>query len=651
MRLSSPVMWGLSLFFLVVAPSIVASQSSDCAVCHGDSSLTKTTDEGVEVTLFVDEEAFSESIHGAFECTACHTDIDEESHPGEKVEPVNCDLCHEGVGELYAESLHGTSVAKGTKYAPRCSDCHGAHSIRSGDDPSSKMYPTNIVQMCARCHADHREVKKEKGQGPYPIDAYEHGIHFQALAERGVLEAAACNDCHGSHTLRPATDPRSMIHRLNIDTTCGSCHPGIQEAYGEGVHAKAVFGGACDAPTCYDCHAEHVFRKPWETGDLLYRGDPSVGDCIWCHSSDRIITKYGLTRGIVESYLNDYHGLAARSGCATTATCGDCHGVHDILPHGDPRSSVSKARLAETCGKCHPGVGQKVTVGSVHLLPSAERDRTVYYLTSLYVILIVCVIGGMVFHNGLDLLKKIIARFTGIHEYEIGAPGGEEFVRLTLNERIQHFTLFTSFFVLVITGFALKFPEAWVVAPILKIPGAFALRGFLHRLAGGVFIVLAVYHVVYIAFTTRGREQMRALLPNIQDMRDVVQMFMYLVGLSREKPQYGRYNYGEKAEYWALVWGTFVMGISGLLLWFESTAMKIFPKVVMDVATLVHYYEAILATLAIIVWHFYFVFFDPHIFPMKTTCLTGKISEEEMIKEHPLEYGALMKKDQKKEKD
>ncbi|UCE18201.1 MAG: cytochrome b/b6 domain-containing protein [Gemmatimonadota bacterium] len=637
-------------FLFLGATPAAAGPDNDCSACHGDSTLTMETEEGVEISLFVDEERFLESVHGPVECGGCHTDVDMETHPGETSGPVDCGLCHDDAQELYAESLHGKALAKKVKDAPTCSGCHGAHYILTEDDEKSKLYPPNIVQMCAKCHADHRHVEQLSTPGPYPTDGYKNGIHFVALTENESFGAAACNDCHGSHTLKSATDPESMINRLKIHKTCGSCHPEEQDAYLEGIHAKAVLAGAADAPTCSDCHGEHVFSKPWETGELLYKGDPSVGDCIWCHSSDRILAKYGLTPGIVESYLDDFHGLAARSGDAKTATCGDCHGLHDIRPHDDPSSSVNKANLPATCGRCHPDVGEKVAVGSIHLLPSPQRDKTIYYLTAVYIILIVCVIGGMLLHNGLDLLKKIIAKFKGIREHEPETLGDKEFVRLTLNERVQHFILFTSFFILVITGFALKFPECWLVAPLLKIPGMFALRGFVHRLAGGIFIILAVYHAFYIAFTKRGREQIVALLPNFQDMRDVVQMFLYLVGLSKERPKYGRYNYAEKAEYWALVWGTFVMGVSGLILWFENAAMKTFPKVIMDVATVVHYYEAILATLAIIVWHFYFVFFDPETFPMKTTCITGRISEEEMIKEHPLEYEVLLKNVQKNER-
>lgn len=648
MHVPRPFMWILALCFLFgVAPAIMAQGENECSMCHGDSSLTMETEEGVEISLFVNEGRYASSVHGVFECTDCHSDIDMELHPGEPSAPVDCGLCHEDAQDIYAESLHGKALAKGMKDAPTCSDCHGAHYILTEDDEGSKMYPSNIVQMCATCHADHREVKKRSAPAPHPVEAFQYGTHFGALTQKEMLGAAACNDCHGSHTLRAAVDPESMINRFRIHETCGSCHPDETDAFLEGVHAKAVLAGACDAPSCSDCHSEHVFKNPWETGDLLYRGDPSIGDCIWCHSSDRIIAKYGLTPGIVESYLDDYHGLAVRSGDGQAASCGDCHGVHDVHPHTDPKSPVHKDNLAGTCGKCHPGVGPKVAIGSFHLLPSQHRDKTVYYLITVYIILIVGVIGGMVLHNGLDLLKKIIAKFKGIQEYEPEGLTGQEYVRLTLNERIQHFVLFISFFILVVTGFALKFPECWVVAPLLKIPGMFALRGFLHRLAGGAFIVLAVYHAFYLAFTKRGREQLVSLLPSFQDMKDVIGMFMYLVGLSAERPRYGRYNYAEKAEYWALVWGTFVMGISGLLLWFENTAMIIFPKVVMDVATVVHYYEAILATLAIIVWHFYFVFFDPETFPMKTTCLTGKITEAEMIHEHPLEYEAMIKKNQK----
>jgi hypothetical protein len=195
MRVPRLFMWMLPVYFLfLVATPAAAGPDNDCSACHGDSTLTMETEEGVEISLFVDEERFSASIHGAFECTDCHTAIDLEAHPGEKSGPVDCGLCHEDAQELYAESLHGKALAKKVKDAPTCSGCHGAHYILTEDEEKSKMYPPNIVQMCAKCHADHRHVTKLLTPGPYPTDAYKNGVHFVALTEKESFGAAACND-------------------------------------------------------------------------------------------------------------------------------------------------------------------------------------------------------------------------------------------------------------------------------------------------------------------------------------------------------------------------------------------------------------------------------------------------------------------------
>ncbi|MBN2090782.1 cytochrome b/b6 domain-containing protein, partial [candidate division KSB1 bacterium] len=171
--------------------------------------------------------------------------------------------------------------------------------------------------------------------------------------------------------------------------------------------------------------------------------------------------------------------------------------------------------------------------------------------------------------------------------------------------------------------------------------GTVDIRGLFHRGAAVVMVALAFYHVWYLIFTKRGRQQLKDFLPGLKDIWDVIGMVKYNLGLSSQRPEFERYNYAEKAEYWALIWGTIVMGITGFILWFPNITMAYFPKWLTDVSTTVHYYEAILATLAIIVWHFYFQFLDPHVYPFNFTCMTGKISEEALREEHKLEYERL----------
>jgi len=434
-----------------------------------------------------------------------------------------------------------------------------------------------------------------------------------------------------------------MINRYNIPKTCSKCHEKIYQEYIESVHGQGLLAGASDAPVCTDCHSEHNIKDHTDPSSTVYSTVISQTLCADCHEAERIVAKYGLKDKVVSSYKDSYHGLAVRGRSVVSANCASCHRVHDILPSSDPRSSIHVDNLAKTCGECHPGVTAQVTKGQVHVFPSPESDKIIYYVTKFYLIMIFSVIGGMIFHNGLDFRKKFVAKIQGKQKQQIDNLLGNEFERLSTNERIQHFLLMTSFTLLVYTGFAMKFPESWWAAPLIRWEGAFAIRGLLHRIAAGVMISLSFYHVFYLIITHRGRGQFKALLPKLKDLQDVIHMFKYYLGISKDKPKFDRYNYIEKAEYWALIWGTLVMSVTGFILWFENISLRFFPKWITDVGTVIHLYEAILATLAILVWHFYFQFFDPHVYPINTTCLTGTISEEDMIEEHPLEYEKLNK--------
>jgi formate dehydrogenase subunit gamma len=129
----------------------------------------------------------------------------------------------------------------------------------------------------------------------------------------------------------------------------------------------------------------------------------------------------------------------------------------------------------------------------------------------------------------------------------------------------------------------------------------------------------------------------------VKDLWDFVANVKFMLGLSSERPKFGRYSYSEKFEYWALVWGTAVMVLSGLMLWFHRIALAYLPKYIFDVALQAHSGEALLAILALITWHMYHAHLNPEVFPMNMTIFTGKISKKRMIEEHPLEYEQIMR--------
>jgi cytochrome b subunit of formate dehydrogenase len=203
--------------------------------------------------------------------------------------------------------------------------------------------------------------------------------------------------------------------------------------------------------------------------------------------------------------------------------------------------------------------------------------------------------------------------------------------RMTENQRWQHLILLTSFIILVITGFALKFPESWF-AHVLGMGEK--LRSVIHRTAGVVLIGAGIYHLFYLAYAREGRRLLRDLAPEPRDAFDLWGTMRYYLGMSQEKPKFGRFSYAEKAEYWALVWGTALMGLTGVMLWAKVLVGDLLARWWVDVATAIHFYEAILATLAIVVWHFYQVFFDPDVYPMNWAWWDGKMPVEQYRHEH-----------------
>jgi cytochrome b subunit of formate dehydrogenase len=189
----------------------------------------------------------------------------------------------------------------------------------------------------------------------------------------------------------------------------------------------------------------------------------------------------------------------------------------------------------------------------------------------------------------------------------------------------------------------LHFPDTWWVKHIREISSdAFEYRSILHRIAAVVLVSVSFYHIVYVTITERGRQLIKDLLPKYEDLIDALNMAKYNLGISKNKPQLDRFSYIEKAEYWALIWGTFIMSVTGVIMWFDNTFIGLFTKLGWDIARTIHYFEAWLAFLAIVVWHFYFVIFNPSVYPMNLSWLTGKIPEEEMQEEHAKEYERIL---------
>jgi cytochrome b subunit of formate dehydrogenase len=463
------------------------------------------------------------------------------------------------------------------------------------------------------------------------MDSYKQSVHARAVALG--KEAATCSSCHGSHDIYPATDTRSRVNHWNVPGTCAQCHKEIAREFNESVHGLAVKEGVRDAPVCIDCHGEHLITDPKSAGSPLNAENVSSQTCGRCHGDSRLALRYDLPADRLPSYADSYHGLALKEGKVTAANCASCHGVHSILPSSDPRSTVNAANLRKTCGACHKGVDEGTfAIGPVHVQTSTGAAHPVVkWVRWTYWTLIPMTLGFMILHNLLDFLRKLI------HPRPHHVSGAKV-TRMNRNFRIAHWGVILSFPTLVITGFALKFPNAW--RPIFG-ENHFGLRGAIHRGAAVILVVSTLYHVIHLAINKRDRAFLWAVMPTFKDATDLVQVFAYNLGLTKVEPKFAKLNYAEKLEYLAFMWGTLVMAASGFLLWFNNFALTHFPKWVSDVATAVHYYEAILATFAILIWHSYMVMFDPLVYPMDTAWIDGKVPAEHYRDARPEYYRAL----------
>jgi cytochrome b subunit of formate dehydrogenase len=523
--------------------------------------------------------------------------------------------------------------------------CHAKPVVPDGQPAGSAAIKVAQEKLCLTCHLDDPTVRDRMGPGVGFISAYEKSVHGGALL-RGNAAAANCVDCHGSHEMKRGRDPSSRVSKERIPETCAKCHRDVAEAYAGSVHGVAVAKGNVAAPVCTDCHGEHDILRHTDPRSPVAAGNVSTMVCSPCHSSVRLGEKYGLATDRFETFSDSYHGLAIRGGSVEAANCASCHGAHDIRPSSDPASSVNRANLASTCGKCHPGANQRFAMGAVHVVVSQEQEPLLYWVTALYVALIVGTVGAMALHNGLDYVRKTHRRLAGPRD---GDPEREAshalYVRMTLGERLQHGALILSFTVLAVTGFMLRYPEAWWVVSLRRLnDNLFELRSLLHRAAAVVFLGAGVVHIAYLVFTQRGRQFFRDVLPRPQDARDAVRMLGHNLGISRQRPRFARFSYIEKTEYWALIWGSIVMAATGAILWFDNTFIGLLTKLGSDVARTVHFYEAWLATLAIVVWHLYFVVFNPDVYPMNPSWITGKLSEKQMEEEHPLELEEIRRR-------
>ncbi len=649
---------------------------ADCLRCHQRKDLRA----GDGRNLHVDAAVLARSRHATVACSQCHSEVNvSHERPCETVtRKVDCGACHSEIAQQFARSRHGKLLLDGDPNAPSCKECHGGHDVAGHLQGFSPTFATNIPRLCARCHREGQKAAvRYRGPEHEIVESYTESIHGKGLLKSGLTVTATCTSCHTAHEVLPRTDPRSTVNRANVPSTCGQCHHGIQEEFEASVHHTELGKTDKELPVCIDCHTAHTIRRADADGFKL----DIMQKCGRCHAA------------IAKTYFDTYHGKVTQLGYTKTAKCYDCHGAHDIRKISDPASHLSRQNVVATCRKCHPGATRRF---AGYLTHATHHDPakypwlfwTFWGMTSL--LIGTFVVGGLhtmlwlprAFQMRRELRAEEAAEAAAArgeeappgsgpgdapaggaedepkHEPEDGVSGmagsvetrALQYQRFTRLNRALHALMIVSFISLALTGMTLKFSYTSWAAFLSRRLGGFESAGFIHRAAAVLMFGLFVTHLVDLD-RKRRREHggsLRKLLlgPDSllfkkRDLTELVGSLRWFVGRG-PRPRYGRWTYWEKFDYFAVFWGIFIIGSTGLMLWFPVFFTRFLPGSLINVATIVHSDEALLAAGFIFTVHFFNTHLRPEKFPMDTVVFTGRMPVAEFRRDKPEEYEALV---------
>ncbi len=351
----------------------VSSGDADCLMCHSNHNFIGTFADGEQISLYVDNNIYAQSVHGpaGLECVACHTDISEYPHHVEQITCLTCHETEEGDGEMGGEYV---SLEVALPYNDR------------------REMTLAINDACRSCHEEEFDMAVDSA-------------HVKAQMS-GNREAPLCVDCHGSHEITQPDAPRAKISH-----TCATCHRAVYSTYRSSVHGAALeIESNPDVPTCVDCHGVHSVRGP---RNATFHND-SIAICGKCHGDEALMEKYDISTAVFDTYLNDFHGRTVNlfrrqnTGIASNkAVCFDCHGIHNIRAPDDPLSTVYPDNLQHTCQQCHQDATIRFPQAWLsHFVPTLEQTPALYLVNAIYKILIPLTIGGFVAYIGLDAGKR-----------------------------------------------------------------------------------------------------------------------------------------------------------------------------------------------------------------------------------------------------
>ncbi len=606
----------------------------DCLRCHERREIRAAKDGR---SLYVDASELSHSMHVKQACSQCHIGVTPSRlRPCETItQKVDCGSCHVPVVQQYQQSTHGQLFAKKDSNAPTCLECHGSHSTRGKKDPTSVTFPTNVPLLCGKCHRmGQKAAVRYTGSEKEIVERYTESTHGKGLLKSGLVVTAMCTNCHTAHRELPHDNPESSVNDRNIPATCGTCHNGIEGQFEHSVHSRNVTKSDKPLPVCNDCHSAHTIQRTDNEGFKL----TIMTQCGRCHEK------------IAQTYFDTYHGKVSQLGYTKTAKCYDCHGAHDILPIADPRSHLSRANVVATCQKCHPGANRRF---AGYLTHATHHDPakypwlfwTFWGMTGLLVGTFT--LGGA--HTLMWLPRALQLRRASSRAHVVSAA--TEFVRFTRLNRLLHAAMIVSFMSLALTGLTLKFSYTTWASVVSRVLGGYEAAGYIHRVAAALMVGIFITHITDLVRRKRReygswRKMLLGpdtMLPTRKDLDDFVASVKWFLGRG-ERPRFGRWTYWEKFDYFAVFWGIAVIGSTGLTLWFPELFTRLMPGWTLNVATIIHSDEALLATGFIFTVHFFNTHLRPEKFPMDIVVFTGRMTLEEFRNDKPAEYEALVQR-------
>lgn len=634
----------LSLLLLTSVHSTSAQENYICFECHAIEDFTTFNDAEEEISLYVNESVFAESVHGILSCIDCHIDLDGTDDSGHDIPlmPVDCALCHDDVTEEYATSIHGKLLETGDSAAPQCYSCHGKHDIYSAADERSTVNKFNLMYTCAQCHDNKELLDRRTFAKPEAVPQFYESVHAKALIRDGLIVAPSCNACHGVHDIKVSADPTSPIYHKNVYKTCGTCHTKVEGVYRHSIHGQLVEQDDERGPVCTDCHQSHNIISP----DLLAFKQHSDQICGQCHEDK------------LDRYHETFHGKAMALGATNVAACYDCHGYHNVAASDDSTSLIHPKNIVSTCQTCHENANEGFASFITHANYFDRQDYPQLYYT--FVLMTALLVGVFILFGLHTLLWFIrsVALFLrdskAFREAKIHVIKDDPvFVRFSPLDRFLHIFMIISFTTLVLTGMPLKFYYTGWADFFIRLFGSVENAGYLHRASAIILIIIFLIHCITLLKSflkswptfqnpETGKLQMskladyffgpNSIIPHSRDFKDFWNHQKWFFGKG-PKPKFDRWTYWEKFDYFAVFWGVAIIGFSGLVMWIPHVFTAFLPGWIINVAQIIHSDEALLAAGFIFTFHFFNVHFRIEKFPMDTVIFSGRISDAEMKEE------------------